>query len=96
MKSSSSLKIPGDRSLIRFVAAPYVSLWMFLIFFRVSLLVQGFLGLLGGVVAFTALSVALEVLRVMEGIGVVLNAISVSLVGGRLTIRQAPYSTILG
>jgi len=96
MKSSSSLKIPGDRSLIRFVAAPYVSLWMFLAFFRVSLLVQGFLGLLGGVVAFTALSVALEVLRVMEGIGVVLNAISVSLVGGRLTIRQAPYSTILG
>jgi len=49
-----------------FVAAPYVSLWMFLVFFRVSLLVQGFLGLLGGVVAFTALSVALEVLRVME------------------------------
>ena len=60
------------------------------------MLVQGFLGLLGGVVAFTALSVALEVLRVMVDIGVVLNAISVSLVGGRLTIRQAPYSTILG
>jgi len=60
------------------------------------LLVQGFLGLLGGVVAFTALSVVLEVLRVMGDIGVVLNAISVSLVGGRLTIRQAPYSTILG
>ena len=79
-----------------FVAAPYVSLWMFLVFFRVSLLVQGFLGLLGGVVVFTALSVALEVLRVMGDIGVVLNAISVSLVGGRLTIRQAPYSTILG
>ena len=28
--------------------------------------------------------------------GVVLNAISVGLVGGCLTIRQAPYSTILG
>ena len=67
-----------------------------MVFFRVSLLVQGFLGLLGGVVAFTALSVVLEVLRVMGDIGVVLNAISVSLVGGRLTIRQAPYSTILG
>jgi len=67
-----------------------------LVFFRVGLLVQGFLGLLGGVVAFTALSVVLEVLRVMGDIGVVLNAISVSLVGGRLTIRQAPYSTILG
>ena len=78
------------------MAAPYFSLWMFLVFFRVSLLVQGFLGLLGGVVVFTALSVALEVLRVMGDIGVVLNAISVSLVGGRLTIRQAPYSTILG
>ncbi len=67
-----------------------------MVFFRVGLLVQGFLGLLGGVVAFTALSVVLEVLRVMGDIGVVLNAISVSLVGGRLTIRQAPYSTILG
>ena len=62
----------------------------------VSLLVQGFLGLLGGVVVFTALTVALEVLSVMEGIGVVLNDISVSLVGGCLTIRQTPYSTILG
>ena len=61
---------------------------MFSVFFPVSLLVQGFLGLLGGVV--------LEVLRVMEGIGVVLNDISVGLVGGRLTIRQTPYSTILG
>jgi hypothetical protein len=70
--------------------------WVFLILFRVSLLVRGFLGLLGGVVVFTALSVALEVLRVMGDMGVVLNAISVSLVGGRLTIRQAPYSTILG
>ena len=60
------------------------------------MLVRGFLGLLGGVVVFTALSVALEVLRVMGDMGVVLNAISVSLVGGRLTIRQAPYSTILG
>jgi len=48
------------------------------------------LGLLGGVVAFTALTVVLEVLRVMEDIGVVLNDISVGLVGGRLTIRQAP------
>ena len=61
-----------------------------------SLLVQGFLGLLGGVVVFTVLGVVLEALRVMEDIGVVLNAISVSLVGGRLTIRQTPYSTILG
>jgi len=63
---------------------------MFSVFFLVSLLVQGFLGLLGGVVAFTALTVVLEVLRVMEDIGVVLNDISVGLVGGRLTIRQAP------
>ena len=69
---------------------------MFLVFFRVSLLVQGFLGLLGGVVAFTALTVVLEVLRVMEDIDVVLNDVSVGLVGGCLTIRQAPYSTILG
>jgi len=61
------------------VAAPYVLLWMFLVFFRVSLLVQGFLGLLGGMV--------LEVLRVMEDIDVVLNDISVGLVGGRLTMR---------
>jgi len=48
---------------------------MFLAFFRVSLLVQGFLGLLGGMVVYTALSVVLEVLRVMEDIDVVLNAI---------------------
>jgi hypothetical protein len=54
------------------------------------------LGLLGGVVAFTALSVVLEVLRVMGDIDVVLSATSVGLVGGGLTIRQAPYSTILG
>jgi len=60
------------------------------------LLVQGFLGLLGSVVAFTALSVVLEVLSVMEDIGVVLNDVSVGLVGGCLTIRQALYSTILG
>jgi len=53
------------------------------------------LGLLGGVVAFTALSVVLEVLRVMGDIDVVLSATSVGLVGS-LTIRQAPYSTILG
>jgi len=79
------------------VAAPYILLlWMFLVFFRVSLLVQDFLGLLGGVVVFTVLGVALEVLRVMEDIDVVLNDVSVSLVGGCLTIRQAPYSTILG
>ena len=44
-------------------------------------------GLLGGVVVFTALSVVLEVLRVMEDIDVVLNDISVGLVGGRLTMR---------
>jgi len=69
---------------------------MFSVFFPVRLFAQGFLGLLGGVVASTVLGVVLEVLRVMEGIGVVLSAISVSLVGGRLTIRQAPYSTILG
>ena len=60
------------------------------------MLVQGFLGLLGSVVAFTALSVVLEVLSVMEDIGVVLNDVSVGLVGGCLTIRQALYSTILG
>jgi len=65
-------------------------------FFRVSLRVQGFLGLLGGVVVFTVLTVVLEVLRVMEDIDVVLNDISVGLVGGGLTIRQTPYSTILG
>ena len=47
-------------------------------------------------VVFTVLTVVLEVLRVMEGVGVVLNDISVGLVGGRLTIRQAPYSNILG
>jgi len=47
-------------------------------------------------VAFTALSVVLEVLRVMEDIDMVLNDISVGLVGGCLTIRQTPYSTILG
>jgi len=69
---------------------------MFSVFFPVRLFAQGFLGLLGGVVVFTVLGVALEVLRVMEGIGVVLNDISVGLVGGRLTIRQTPYSTILG
>ena len=63
---------------------------MFSVFFLVSLLGQGFLGLLGGVVVFTVLTVALKVLRVMEDIGVVLNDISVSLVGGRLTIRQTP------
>ena len=60
------------------------------------MLLQGFLGLLGGVVVFTVLGVVLEVLRVMEGIGVVLNDISVSLAGGRLKIRQALYSNILG
>jgi len=76
------------------VAAPYVLLWMFLVFFRVSLLLQGFLGLLGGVVAFTVLTVVLEVLKVMEDIDVVLNAISVSLVGGRLTMRQALGSMV--
>jgi len=54
------------------------------------------LGLLGGVVVFTALGVALEVLRVMEDIDMVLNDTSVGLVGGGLTIRQTPYSTILG
>ena len=54
------------------------------------------LGLLGGVVVFTVLGVALEALRVMEDIDVVLNAISIGLVGGGLTIRQTPYSTILG
>jgi len=69
---------------------------MFSVFFLVRLFAQGFLGLLGGVVVFTVLGVILEVLRVMEGIGVVLNDISVGLVGGRLTIRQTPYSTILG
>ena len=42
--------------------------------------------------AFTALSVVLEVLRVMEDIDMVLNDISVGLVGGRLTIRQTLYS----
>jgi hypothetical protein len=78
------------------VAAPYVLLWMFLVFFRVSLLVRGFLGLLGGVVVFTALSVALEVLKVMEDMGVVLNAISVSLVGRLSMIRLGQSSTILG
>jgi len=62
----------------------------------VSLFARGFLGLLGGVVVFTVLGVVLEVLKVMEGIGVVLNDISVGLVGGCLTIRQALYSTILG
>ena len=45
---------------------------------------------------FTVLTVVLEVLRVMESIGVVLNDISVGLVGGGLTIRQTPYSNILG
>ena len=45
---------------------------------------------------FTALGVALEVLRVMEDIDMVLNDTSVGLVGGGLTIRQTPYSTILG
>ena len=60
---------------------------MFLVFFRVSLLVQGFLGLLGGVVVFTVLGVALEALRVMEDVDVVLNDISIGLVGGGLTIR---------
>jgi len=69
---------------------------MFSVFFPVRLFAQGFLGLLGGVVVFTVLGVALEVLRVMEDIGVVLNDISVGLVGGCLTIRQAPYSNILG
>ena len=54
------------------------------------------LGLLGGVVVFTALGVALEVLRVMEDIDMVLNDTSVGLVGGGLMIRQTPYSTILG
>jgi len=48
------------------------------------------------VVVFTVLTVALEALRVIEDIGVVLNDISVGLVGGCLTIRQAPYSNILG
>jgi len=57
---------------------------------------RGFLGLLGGVVVFTVLGVVLEVLRVMESIDVVLNDISIGLVGGCLTIRQALYSTILG
>jgi len=69
---------------------------MFSVFFPVSLLAQGFLGLLGGVVVFTVLGVALEVLRVMEDVDVVLNDISVGLVGGCLKIRQTPYSTILG
>ena len=45
---------------------------------------------------FTVLGVALEVLRVMEDVDVVLNDISVGLVGGCLKIRQTPYSTILG
>jgi len=43
-------------------------------------------------VVFTVLGVVLEVLRVMEDIGVVLNDISVGLVGGGLTIRQTLYS----
>jgi len=47
-------------------------------------------------VVFTVLGVVLEVLSVMEDIDVVLKTISVGLVGGCLTIRQAPYSTILG
>ena len=45
---------------------------------------------------FTVLGVALEVLSVMEDIDVVLNDVSVGLVGGCLTIRQTLYSTILG
>ena len=45
---------------------------------------------------FTVLTVVLEVLMVMEDIDMVLNDISVGLVGGGLTIRQTPYSTILG
>jgi len=69
---------------------------VFSVFFPVSLFVQGFLGLLGGVVVFTVLDVVLEVLMVMEDIDMVLNAISIGLVGGGLTIRQTPYSTILG
>ena len=60
------------------------------------MLVRGFLGLLGGVVAFTALSVVLEVLRVMGDIDVVLNAISVSLAGKLSMIRLGQSSTILG
>ena len=60
------------------------------------LFARGFLGLLGGVVVFTVLGVVLEVLRVMEDIDMVLNDISIGLVGGRLTIRQTLYSTILG
>jgi len=69
---------------------------MFSVLFPARLFAQGFLGLLGGVVVFTVLTVVLEVLRVMEDIDMVLNDISVGLVGGRLTIRQTPYSTILG
>jgi len=69
---------------------------MFSVLFPVSLFAQGFLGLLGGVVVFTVLDVVLEVLMVMEDIDMVLNDISVGLVGGGLTIRQTPYSTILG
>ena len=41
---------------------------------------------------FTVLGVVLEVLMVMEDIGVVLNDISVGLVGGCLKIRQTLYS----
>jgi len=69
---------------------------MFSVSFPARLFAQDFLGLLGGVVVYTALSVVLEVLRVMEDIDVVLNATSVSLVGKLSMIKLGLSSTILG
>jgi 2C-methyl-D-erythritol 2,4-cyclodiphosphate synthase len=78
------------RSLLRF-------LWPFQVFFfLVSLFVQDFSGLLGGVVVFTVLDAILEVLKVMEDIGMVLKDTSVSLVGKLSTVRLKQYFTTLG
>jgi len=64
----------------------FFSLWMFSVSFLVRLFARGFLGLLGGVV-FTVLGVALEMLRVMVDMGVVLKDTFVSLVRGLSMIR---------
>jgi len=48
-------------------------LWMFLVFFQVRRLVLGCFGVLGGLVMFTALDVALRGLRVMGICSIILG-----------------------
>jgi len=69
---------------------------MFLVFFQVRGLVQGCLGMLGGLVVHVALDVILGRLRAVGIMVMALKGISVRFVVGLSTIEQRPYSTILG